>query len=239
MGPRMPRSQKRDLGHPAEAPGRFIFSGGGAFVPGYTRRMRGLSGCLVKLVLLGVAAAAFFWVVAVLMNPWALHIGGRATPLLFWHGSGSVRSKDGKTYPLYVTFFPGRPQKGHLITHREGKRVNADLRGTGWLCLSPGQVERLDLSGTMYGGYTDTANSLIDFRLLEWRKPFRINYQYRGFFDLAGTFQGPNLVMNRPNEQGLQFKAGLFIDNATATFHWASYDEFESACRAMGSAQGH
>jgi hypothetical protein len=183
---------------------------------------------------MGVAGAAFVWVVMVVLNPWALHIGGRSTPLLYWHGTGTVTSKDGRTYPLYVWIWPGRPRGFSGAGRREGKRSMAALSGDGWLCIAPGTMERMDLSGTMYGGYTSTADGLMDFRLLERRKPFAINYQNRGFFDLAGEWRGPDLVMNRPNEQGIRFKSGLFIDSATVTLHWADYAEFEAACRAAG-----
>jgi len=190
-----------------------------------------LGGCLAKSVLVLVAGLVFVYVFTILLNPWALHIGGRSTPLLYWHGTGSVVSKDGKIYPLYVSFWPGKPQR-HNGSRREGKIWSADLNGNGWLCTAPGSVERMDLSGTMYGGYSNTTNSLFDFRVLEWRRPFAFNYQHRGFFDLAGTFQGQNLVMNRPNEQGIQFKSGLIIDHATATLHYAAYSEFETACQS-------
>jgi hypothetical protein len=93
----------------------------------------------------------------------------------------------------------------------------------------------MELTGTMYGGYTSTADSLMDFRLLEWTQPFAINRPRRGFFDVAGNWHGPQLVMDRPREQGIPFQSGLFIDNATVTLHWASYDDFESACRTVGS----
>lgn len=189
-----------------------------------------LTGCLTKLVLIGVAAVVLVWAVTVALHPWALHIGGRSTPLLYWHGAGTVVSKDGKTYPLYVTFFPGRTKRSYG-GGREGKRKNADLNGRGWLCVAAGNVERMDVSGTMYGGYTSTDGALIDFRLLEWRKPFAINYQHRGFFDVAGEFRGPDLVMDRPNEQGIPFQSGLFIDHATVTLRWSEYEEFEAACR--------
>lgn len=202
----------------------------------YTQRMRGPRGCLANLLLMIVAGGACAWLLLVALNPWALHIGGRSTPLLYWHGTGTVVSKDGHTYPLYVTFWPGRPRGMHTGGRREGKIVSANLQGTGWLCVGPGSVERMQISGTMFGGYTSDANSLLDFRLLEWRKPFSINPPNRGFFDLAGVWQGPALVMNRPNEQGIPFKSGLFIDRATVTLHWASYQEFDTDCRNMGRA---
>jgi hypothetical protein len=74
---------------------------------------------------------------------------------------------------------------------------------------------------------------VLDFRLLERRRPFAINYQKRGFFDLAGTWRGGELVMNHPNEQGIPFKSGLLIDSAVVTLRWASYDVFETACRGI------
>jgi hypothetical protein len=87
----------------------------------------------------------------------------------------------------------------------------------------------------MYGGYTSSEGSLFDFRLLEWRKAFTINPQHRGFFDLAGQWRGPELVMNRPGEQGIRFQSGMFIDNATVTLHWGSYEEFDAVCRSEES----
>jgi hypothetical protein len=193
--------------------------------------MAWISGCLTKLLLLMVVGVVLAWALIVALNPWALHIGGRSTPLLYWHGAGTVLAKGGKALPLYVWFGPGSPQGFHGGGHREGKTVSAQLQGDGWLCTAPGVVQRMQLSGTMYGGYTDDSDSLLDFRLLEWRRAFAINYQNRGFFDLAGGWRGPELVMNRPNEQGIRFKSGLLIDSAVVTLRWASYEEFEAACR--------
>ena len=196
-----------------------------------------LAGCLTKLVVLALAACAFVWVLMVALNPWALHIGGRSTPLLYWNGAGTVVSKDGKTYPVYVRFWPDKPHRSFGAGPREGQRKNADLTGRGWLCLAPGTVERMDLSGTMYGGYSSTDGALIAFRLLEWRKPFSFNPPRRGFFDMAGEFHGPDLVLDRPNQQAIPFPSGPFIDHATARLRWASYEDFEAECR-VGSQSG-
>jgi len=188
-----------------------------------------LSGCLTRLLLWGVIAVVAMWGVLVALNPWALHIGGRSTPLLYWHGTGTVRAEGGKAFPLYVSFWPGRPQRGSG-GGRDGKTVSARLKGTGWLCIAPRAVERMDLSGTMYGGYTSDSDSVLSFRLLEWRRPFSINPPKRGYFDLAGSWNGSELVMNRPDEQGSQFNSGLFIHHAVVTLRWASYGDFEAAC---------
>jgi hypothetical protein len=172
------------------------------------------------------------WAVIVALNPWALHIGGRSTPLLYWHGAGVVLAKGGKKFPLYVWFSPGQPGGFSGGGRREGKRVSAQLQGDGWLCIAPGTVQRMKLSGTMYGGYTNDADSLLEFRLLEWRKAFSINPPNRGFFEVAGRWRGAELVMDRPNEQGVRFNTGPFIDSAVVTLRWASYEEFQSMCGA-------
>jgi hypothetical protein len=194
-----------------------------------------LTGCLTKMVLILLAALAFMYVVIVGLNPWALHIGGRSTPLLYWHGTGTLKSKDGRTYPLYLSWWPGKPGR-HGGGRRDGKIWSADLDGTGWLCLAPGNIERMNVSGTMYGGYLNSDQSLFEFRVLEWRKPFQINYQNRGFFDFGGSWHGPLLAMDRPNEQGIKLNTGPFIDHATVTFQWATYDEFVSSCSNSGRA---
>lgn len=194
--------------------------------------MARISGCLTQLLLWVVIAVVGIWVLIVVFNPWALHIGGRSTPLLYWHGAGTVLAKGGKRLPLYVSFWPGRPGGFSGGGRREGKMVSARLRGDGWLCTAPGTVQRMELSGTMYGGYTDDTNSLLDFRLLERRRPFNINYQKRGFFDLAGAWRGPDLVLNRPNEQGVRFASGLLIDDAVVTLQWTNYAEFEATCNS-------
>jgi hypothetical protein len=192
-----------------------------------------ISGCLTKLLLWAGIAVVVTWAVIVVLHPWALHIGGRSTPLLYWHGAGTVVAERGKALPLYVSFWPGRPRRSSGGGRREGRIVSARLQGTGWLCIAPGTVERMQLSGTMYGGFTSDSDSVLAFRLLEWRQPFAIDQPKQGFFDLAGSWRGPELVMDRPNEQGIPFASGLFIDHAAVTLRWASYEQFEAACRGL------
>jgi hypothetical protein len=96
----------------------------------------------------------------------------------------------------------------------------------------------MEITGTMYGGYLSDKDSLLDFRLLELTKRFSINPRRRGFFDVAGTWHGPDLVMDRPNEQAIPFQSGLLIDKAKVTLRWATYSEFEAACRSIVSKGG-
>jgi hypothetical protein len=197
-------------------------------------RMRGcLSGCLTKLLVWAMVAVLAVWGLVVALHPWALHIGGHSTPLLYWHGTGIVRAEGGKEFPLYLSFWPGRPRRLGRSGQREGKIVSARLQGRGWLCIAPRTAVPMELIGTMYGGYTSDSESLLDFRLLERRRPFSINPPNRGFFDLAGMWHGEELVMDRTNQQSIPFNSGLFIHHAVVTLRWASYEDFEAACNAM------
>jgi hypothetical protein len=178
----------------------------------------------LKLLVWPVFLVVLLWTLTVLFYPWALHIGGRSTPFLYWHGVGTVVSKDGKAYPLYVSFWPDEP-KGY---------GGGNLTGTARLCIAPGNVERLDVEGEIHGGYASDRNSRLEFRLVEYRKPFSSGPDNRGYFDVSGTWHGPELVMDHPGEEGIRLKSGPFIDNATVTLRWARYPEFEAACRSVG-----
>lgn len=194
-----------------------------------------LAGCLTKLVMFALAAVAFVWALMAAMNPWALHIGGRSTPLLYWHGAGTLVSKDGRSYPMYASFWPGRPAGFHGGGRRDGRRKSADLSGSAWLCIAPDDVIKMKLDGDMYGGYASDTESLLSFRLLERTRIFSINPDRGGFFDLAGSWHGADLVLDRPGEQGIRLRAGPFIDHATVTLRWASFEDFEAACRSTGN----
>jgi hypothetical protein len=185
---------------------------------------------ILKLVVALVLGGAIFYALVVALNPWALHMGGVSTPLLYWTGTGTLLAKDGKSYPLYVYLHPGR-SASHL--HRDGLKPNAGLGGSAELCTAPGTTELLKLSGTMYGGYRTTEGSLMDFRLLEWKV---VDPQMKkGYFDLAGYWHGGTLAMTLPNSQGRTFLTGVHIEGATVTLQAASHDAFATACREWPS----
>jgi hypothetical protein len=73
-------------------------------------------------------------------------------------------------------------------------------------------IERLELRGTIYGGWRSTEGSLLEFRLLEPK--VLDGGQGQGFFDLFGRWHGPELVMDDRGEPGNRFRSGLRIDHA-------------------------
>ena len=65
----------------------------------------------------------------------------------------------------------------------------------GWLCSAQGVVQRLDLTGDIYGTYLNTDGNQTGIRLLDARHPFRINAQNQRYVDLYGRWHGPELVL--------------------------------------------
>lgn len=186
------------------------------------RRPRSSLAMLFWVLVLG---GALLYGVVVLTGPWAVHIGGRWTPLLTWQGAGKLLTKGGIEYPLYVSFYPS----SHFSRlHMDGLRPTGGLQGQAWLCTSRGVTQQMELSGTIYGGWRSTEGSLMAFRLLEHRS---INFgQERGFFDLIGTWHGPELVMDARDTVGHPFHSGLKIEHPSVTLDWSSYPDFKAAC---------
>jgi hypothetical protein len=182
--------------------------------------MRGLTKSLLGLILVG----AVVYAVIAALDPWALHIGGRFTPFLTWEGSGTLHTRGGD-YPLYVYFYPSST---FSRLHRDGLNPTGGLQGAGWLCSSRGVTQRLNLGGTIYGGWRSTENSLMAFRLND-PKPIDFG-QKQGYFDLAGKWNGPALAMNDGGSVGSQLRSGLKIEHASVTFNWSSYSAFKAVC---------
>lgn len=221
-----------------EQEGQLIRDYAAGQLPAVRRQGRGcLAKLLFKLLAVGVFGVVVLYGVLAITAPWSFHIGGRWTPLATWNGYGQLVTEGGIAYPLYVSFFPS----SHFSQlHREGLRPTGGLQGSGWICTSPGTTERLTLSGTIYGGWRSTDGSLMTFRLVEAR--IFDTGQDRGFFDLAGRWQGPKLVMEERGdhgELGHPFRSGLRIDHASVSLNWGSYSDFKNVCANAAKYPAH
>jgi len=189
-------------------------------------------GCLWTIFKLLALCVVVTYGVAGLTSPWAFHIGGRVTPFLYWSGYGKLITKSG-TYPLYVMFYPS----AHFSRLRlDGLRPTGGTQGTASLCTSPGVVQQLKVSGTIYGGWSSTENSLMEFRLLEF-KFFDVG-QRQGYFDLFGRWRGQDLVMDDRNEASGKFRSGFKIEQASVMLQWGSFADFKAVCAASGNSSG-
>src|SRR5262245_19525822 len=72
-----------------------------------------------------------------LLNPWSLHMGGRLTPALVWHGVGKLYSTTGASYGLYMELYPHLERSG-----RGAHSSRKNLEGTAKICTPGGDVYR-------------------------------------------------------------------------------------------------
>jgi len=187
-------------------------------------RMSRRHGCLANIFKLILLCVIVFYGAVGLTNPWAFHIGGRSTPLLYWSGYGKLVTKSG-TYPLYVLFYPS----SHFSRLRlDGLRPTGGVQGTASLCTARGVAENLRLSGTIYGGWSSTQNALMEVRVLDY-KIFDVG-QHQGYFDLFGRWRGPELVMNDRGEFSSKFRSGPKIEQASVTLDYGSLSDFKNMC---------
>src|SRR5579884_2149178 len=140
----------------------------------------------------------------VLLNPWAIHMGGQWTPLLMWTGTGKLVTASG-SYPLLVTFSPS--SHGSRL-RLDGLRPTSGVSGWGSLCTSQGTTIPLRVYGTMYGGWRSTDGALMEFRLHERIQNFP-SIQDGGYFDVFGYWHGSQLVMDDRGEWSKPFRSGL------------------------------
>ncbi len=164
------------------------------------------------------------------INPWALHIGGRWTPLLTWWGSGTLISKGGE-YPLFITIYPSAHSSR---LHLNGRRPTGGVQGSACLCTSPGVSQYLKLSGTIYGGWSSTENSLMQVRLLE-PTIVDVGQTRAGYFDLTGEWRGSELILHAPGSWSRPFRSGLRIEGASVVLRWDPYWTCKSACESAAS----
>jgi len=185
----------------------------------YTPKMRLLRGCLVRLLWIALLGGTLAYAIAILTAPWALNIGGGFTPLLTWFGAGTLVTKEGTSYPLFLYFHPS--SNIAALNPQVGPRPRGPVTGFACLCTpqrGANQNELLLLRGDLYGGgWFNTENSRIQVRLGE--RSFVNLGQRLGFFNLTGNWQGRDLVMADREVYSGVFRSGLRIDHASVTLH--------------------
>lgn len=176
----------------------------------------GVPGLLLCVILL--------YALAVAIDPWATHMGGSWTPLLYWSGSGNLVTSNG-TYRLYVFFYPSPAQSELPYGGHPGTGAFA---GWGYVCTSRGKLQALDLRGTIAGHPRTTDGSETHLYLNETQV---LNLgQVRGGFGLHGKWDGSELVMREISESGGAFSSSLKIEHPSVTLTRESYTDFKAMC---------
>lgn len=148
MAPDLPPYQPRPMAGPVPGPPR------NPFQP--RRRRRG--GWLKLFVILIVVIFAVF----VAPTPWALHIGGKFTPLETWSGYGAVQASNGGHYVLFTHFQGGITGSGEDEPSCSSHGCDT-LFGTAQLCTRGGQTYSFSLTGGVHSWWsTDGAATSVD-----------------------------------------------------------------------------
>jgi hypothetical protein len=196
---------------------------------GPRRRRRGWT-----LLLIGVAALLVVYVVP---TPWALHIGGRFTPLRQWDGYGTVDASNGGRYVLFTHLSAGLMGGGE--SRSSCSFLGCDtLHGSAKLCTESGQTYAFTLTGAVHSWWsTDGARTNVDLTGNElpdgWVVAFR------------GVWHGPLLLLADTDNSFTEVftRAGAIrhvtstADAGTAglTLHNGTGDAFSAACAALAA----
>ena len=181
----------------------------------------------------GSITGAILLVIAVmlLLNPWALHMGGRWTPALTWHGVGKLHSTTGATYGLFVELNPNLERRGRGGGYGPSKNVE----GTAKICTPQGEVYSMRVDGYLRAWLdADKKPVTFYFRSLKDAQPkLRI--------DFYGSWQGQELVLDDKGSMAMSFAAdgnakGYLIgtnapsEDTTGKLQYAAESEFASVC---------
>jgi hypothetical protein len=187
----------------------------------------------LRLVLILIFAV---FIVQVVPTPWAVHIGGRFTPLGQWSGLGQVRASNGGHYVLFTQLeggmFNGGPDR---CSHNEC----STLTGSAKLCAENGRTYSFSLAGEVHGWWTtDGSKTTID---LSGGQPVALPDGW--VVALHGIWHGPALALASPDNsftkvftpRGAIRKATSTADAgpATVTIRYGSADDFSQACRKL------
>lgn len=186
-------------------------------------------GCLGTIVLgiVGIIVSVFVF------TPWALHMGGRFTPAMRWHGYGKMHSSYGADYGLYLDIYYSEPG-------RQRSAVQAsNLNGSATLCGPKLQAHKYRLSGTVYGAWLNADGKRMVLHLYSPKDGQKLD------FSLEGAWDGQQLNLNDRgslasgfNQDGSPRGVGVGIygpkEKADVTLEYGGQSDFEPICRKLG-----
>ena len=197
--------------------------------PARRRRHRWLRLLVLLIIVLAV--------VYIGLTPWALHIGGRWTPLTEWTGFGPVHGSNGGRYALLIQM------RGSIETN-SGKGTGSDcsftgcdnISGTVQLCTESGAVYHFSLGGEVHTWLsTDGARTTLVLDDGKTRLPFPVY--------LDGRWHGPVLQVASTDDaftevftpRGAIRTVTSTADDGTAeaSLRFGSVAQFGAACRDL------
>lgn len=224
-----------DTGEPNQLTGPGSLRGPVPDLGGMPRRRRGLGswrpkrvGCLGQLLLYVILVLPAIYI---LPNPWALHIGGRFTPLERWQGYGAVQASNGGRYMLYLNL------RGGFANSAPENGSPPSLSGTADLCTESGEMYTFDVRGSVHS-WLSTDGAATSVGLVD-------SPQVPGGYviTLQGVWHGPALYLANPDDLFTELFTARgavrpFLTTANAgtaqvTISYGTEGDFTGACTRL------
>jgi hypothetical protein len=204
--------------------------------PGTVRRPRRRGHQWLRLLGVLIILVAIIYVG---LTPWALHIGGRFTPLEEWTGYGPVRGSNGGQYVLLVQLRGGMdlPGSGHSGGGNCENSGGCDsISGTARLCTESGADYQFSLGGGVHSWLsTSGARTTLMLDGGKTSLPFPVYFE--------GRWDGPVLRVSNTDDaftqvftpRGAIRTVTSTADNGSArvSLQYGSVSQYEAACRRL------
>jgi len=175
----------------------------------------------------------------ILISPWTLHMGGRPTPSLIWHGYGKMATAHGvdSTFFLELNALSRGTQRA---AKRAGWTRSDNIGGTAVLCINGDRIP-FDVWGSVDAWLDADGRPMILHLTAPKDSPTRYSATLYGGWhggDLGLTDRGtlaPLLARGKLKSSG--GSSATIPENRSVILQYAKPSEFEAACRAQpGSA---
>ena len=197
---------------------------------------RSRSGCfgdLVRLAAVLVLCAVVLLVFTAVFQPWGFYLGGTFHLIPDWQGWGTMRSRTGGEYVLYLDMRPGSPTR----------LGSAYLSGDGYICTPKHERFRLRMNALM-GRHVarNTDGEEITVHMYGRAAPLSQDQSRRPRIDLHGRWTGNSLVMSDVGSIDQGFLPDGSVnrghlpaarDTLPITIAAGTMAQFEAACRAV------
>jgi hypothetical protein len=198
-----------------------------------SRSRGGCLGDLVRLVAVLALCGAALMVAIAVFAPWAYYLGGRFHVLPYWEGWGTMRSKTGGEYVVFMSMRPGSPTR----------LGSAYLSGDGYICTPRHERFRLKMNALM-GRHLgrDTEGEAITVHMYNWTVSRAVNPIRRPTIDFRGRWSGNTLVMTDVGSIYSEFLADGSVnrgrlpaarDTLPITINGGTMSGFNAACGGM------
>lgn len=197
--------------------------------PAQSKAKVGCFGTIVVTIVVGILCIFVF-------SPWALHMGGRLTPAMRWHGYGKMHSSSAADFGLYLDIYYSDPGRQRSAVQP------SNLNGSAMLCSPKLPGHKYRLSGTVYSAWLSTDGKRTVIHLYSPKNGEKLD------FSLEGAWNGQQLVMNDRgslasgfNPDGSPHGVGVGVyrprEKADVTLEYGSQDDFETICRNLGNGR--